>query len=146
MSRHYLTRTEPFFSAHLAEFPVGKALRGTCRQYNNCPLRPVSENFLTAPDRQGAAGMCYHMTMGNDHGDISVETTVGAGDFKSKCLQLLDDVATHRESLIITKRGKPVARLVPMPLETQLFGAMAGSVLDESDVLTPIDIEWSSAR
>lgn len=75
-----------------------------------------------------------------------MEATIGAGDFKAKCLQLLDDVAAHREPLIITKRGKPVAKLVPMPVDTQLFGALAGSVLGETDIVSPIDIEWDSAK
>ena len=75
-----------------------------------------------------------------------METTIGAGDFKAKCLQLLDAVAAHREPLVITKRGKPVARLMPMPPETQLFGALAGSVLDETDILAPIDTEWGASR
>lgn len=75
-----------------------------------------------------------------------MEARIGAGDFKAKCLQLLDDVAQHRESLVITKRGKPVARLVPMPPETPLFGALAGSVVDELDIITPIDDEWEAAR
>ena len=75
-----------------------------------------------------------------------METTIGAGDFKAKCLQLLDDVATRRESLTITKRGKPVARLVPIPPDAELFGALAGSVLDESDIIAPIDIEWDASK
>ena len=75
-----------------------------------------------------------------------METTIGAGDFKAKCLQLLDAVAAHRESLVITKRGKPVAKLVPMPPEKQLFGALAGSVLSESDIVAPVDVEWDATR
>jgi prevent-host-death family protein len=75
-----------------------------------------------------------------------MESSIGAGDFKAKCLQLLDSVAEHREPLVITKRGKPVARLVPMPPNVKLFGAMAGSVLNEADIIGPIDIEWDSAK
>jgi prevent-host-death family protein len=74
-----------------------------------------------------------------------METTIGAGDFKAKCLQLLDDVAARRESLVITKRGKPVARLVPISPEMPLFGAMAGSVLEESDIVSPLDIHWDAS-
>ena len=74
-----------------------------------------------------------------------METTIGAGDFKAKCLRLLDHVAERRESLIITKRGKPVAKLVPMPPGTQLFGALAGSVVDEADIIAPLDTEWNAA-
>ncbi len=75
-----------------------------------------------------------------------MDATIGAGDFKAKCLQLLDDVAAHRQSLIITKRGKPVAKLVPIPPETELFGALAGSILAETDIVTPVDTEWEAAR
>ncbi len=75
-----------------------------------------------------------------------METTIGAGDFKAKCLQLLDDVAAHREPLVITKRGKPVAKLVPMPPDIELFGALAGSVLDETDIVSPIDSKWDAAK
>lgn len=75
-----------------------------------------------------------------------METTIGAGDFKARCLQLLDAVAEQREALVITKRGKPVARLVPMPPDSKLFGALAGSVVDEGDIVAPIDAEWDAAR
>ena len=90
--------------------------------------------------------MRYNMTMSNDYRSISMEATIGAGDFKAKCLKLLDDVAAHREPLVITKRGKPIARLVPVPPDTQLFGALAGSVLDESDIVAPIKAEWDAGR
>jgi prevent-host-death family protein len=76
----------------------------------------------------------------------SSETTVGAGDFKSTCLKLLDEVARNRLPLVITKHGRPVARLVPMPPDIALFGALCGSVLREGDIESPIDIEWNAAR
>lgn len=75
-----------------------------------------------------------------------MESTIGAGDFKAKCLQLLDDVAAHREPLIITKRGKPVAKLVPIPPESPLFGALAGSIVNQTDIIGPIDADWDSIR
>ena len=71
-----------------------------------------------------------------------METTIGAGDFKAKCLQLLDTVAEQRETLVITKRGRPVAKLVPLPPEKEIFGALAGSVMSESDIVSPLDVEW----
>lgn len=75
-----------------------------------------------------------------------METTIGAGDFKARCLQLLDAVAAQRESLIITKRGKPVAKLVPVPPQARLFGALAGSVVSESDIVAPIGEAWEADR
>jgi len=68
--------------------------------------------------------------------------TIGAGEFKAKCLQLLDEVADSREELTITKRGKAVARLVPVPESGSLFGALKGSVLRAGDLLSPIDEPW----
>lgn len=69
---------------------------------------------------------------------MSEPVQIAAGEFKAKCLKLLDEVAESGESLVITKRGKPVARLVPMPGSRDLFGALAGSVLREDDIVSPI--------
>jgi len=67
---------------------------------------------------------------------------IGAGEFKSRCLKLLDDVAESREPLVITKHGRPVAQLVPMPPEREIFGALKGSVVHEDDLVSPLDIDW----
>lgn len=73
-----------------------------------------------------------------------MEHIIAAGDFKAKCLQMLDEVAEQREPLLITKQGKPVARLIPVSSEHSLFVAMAGSVLSETDILAPIDVDWAA--
>jgi prevent-host-death family protein len=72
--------------------------------------------------------------------------TVGAGEFKAKCLKLLDEVAETREPLVITKFGKPVAQVVPMPQRVELFGAMRGSVLWEGDIISPLEDEWEANK
>lgn len=72
--------------------------------------------------------------------------TIAAGEFKTKCLKLLDRVAEQRETLVITKYGKPVAQLVPMPPEKNIIGAMRGSVLWEGDIISPIDVEWEAMK
>lgn len=46
-----------------------------------------------------------------------MESSIAAGEFKAQCLQLLNDVAERRQTLLITKRGKPIARLVPVEPE-----------------------------
>lgn len=71
-------------------------------------------------------------------------TTVGAGHFKSKCLKLLDEVKETRQPLIITKHGKAVAKLVPMPAPVELFGAMRGEVLSEDDIISPAESQWNA--
>lgn len=73
--------------------------------------------------------------------------TVAAGEFKAKCLKLLDQVAESRQPLTITKHGKPVARLVPMPQErVDPFGALKGSVIWEGDIISPLDVEWEAMK
>ena len=75
-----------------------------------------------------------------------MQTTIGAGDFKAKCLKLLDEVAATKEPLTITKHGKPVAKLVPVPGAVELFGALKGSVLAQGDIVSPVDIEWAAQQ
>ena len=70
---------------------------------------------------------------------------VAATDFKANCLRLMDEVARQRRPIIITKRGKPVAKLVPVGTETiVLFGRMAGSIKICGDIISPIeDAGWT---
>jgi prevent-host-death family protein len=73
-------------------------------------------------------------------------TTIAAGEFKAKCLKLLDQVAEKRETLVITKHGKPVAQVMPVPAKKNIIGAMRGSVLWEGDIISPIDVEWEAMK
>jgi prevent-host-death family protein len=64
--------------------------------------------------------------------------TVGAGAFKANCLALMDEVQAKRETVIITKRGKPVAKLVPMNAAAdEIFNFLAGKGAITGDVLSP---------
>jgi len=66
-----------------------------------------------------------------------------AGEFKTHCLRLMDLAQKKGETVIITKRGVPVAKLVPFD-ETpiSMFGFMAGSLEIRTDIIHPIDEEW----
>jgi len=75
-----------------------------------------------------------------------MSTTIAAGEFKSKCLKLLDQVAADRKTLVITKHGRPVAQLVPIPAPENFVGSMRGSVLWEGDLISPIDVEWEAMK
>jgi prevent-host-death family protein len=81
-------------------------------------------------------------------GGIAMPTTIAAGVFKAKCLKLLDEVAAKRETLVITKHGKPVAQIIPMPAKEWVdpIGAMRGSVIWEGDIISPIDVEWEAMK
>ncbi len=57
--------------------------------------------------------------------------TIPATRFKAECLQLLDDVAESGEAIIVTKRGKPVARLLPLAPPASLEGSVTFLVGDE---------------
>ena len=54
---------------------------------------------------------------------------INAAEFKAKCLKLIDEVAATRKPLIITKRGRPVASVVPIvnAAPQKLFGYMKGT-------------------
>ena len=70
--------------------------------------------------------------------------TVAAGHFKAHCLALLDKVARTRQPLIVTKRGKPVAKVVPT--ELQAPGDLLGSVKFHGDMVARILDEWEVER
>jgi prevent-host-death family protein len=72
---------------------------------------------------------------------------IPAGQFKAKCLQIMDQVARSRQPVTITKRGKPVAKIVPAdePAELEpLFGYMAGTAEIRGDIVQSLDVEWSA--
>ena len=73
------------------------------------------------------------------------ERRISAGEFKSTCLRLMDDVQRSKRSVVITKRGKPVAKLVPYSEDAlQLFGALAGTAHVHGDLIQPIDVLWEA--
>lgn len=61
---------------------------------------------------------------------FTVVKSIAAGKFKDVCLKTLDEVAANKTSVVITKRGRPVARLVPYVGSPKRRG-LAGSVLKE---------------
>ena len=71
---------------------------------------------------------------------------INAAQFKAKCLKLIDEVAATRKPLIITKRGKPLAKLVPIQDETpaSLFGYMKGTVEILGDIVNVPHDAWAA--
>ncbi len=64
--------------------------------------------------------------------------TMPAGLFKASCLAVMDEVQAKRETVIITKHGKPVAKLVPVDAEQdEIFGFMKGKLTISGDVVSP---------
>jgi prevent-host-death family protein len=71
--------------------------------------------------------------------------TIPAGVFKAKCLAIMDEVQAKSQSVIITKHGKPVAKLVPITEERDdLFGFMRDKATIVGDIVSPVfsEDEW----
>ena len=64
--------------------------------------------------------------------------TIPAGKFKAHCLAIMDEVQAKRQAVVITKRGKPVAKLVPVEQEKDdIFGFYKGKIKVTGDVVSP---------
>ncbi|MYA21012.1 MAG: type II toxin-antitoxin system Phd/YefM family antitoxin [Chloroflexi bacterium] len=82
---------------------------------------------------------------------MAIEHTTGGGartmkasEFKAKCLAIMDEVAESGEEIVITKRGKPVARLGPWERRPgTLFGA-GGEIAIHGDIIEPIEVGWEA--
>lgn len=71
---------------------------------------------------------------------------IPAGEFKARCLQLMDEVEETGRQVVITKRGRPVAKLVPIaevPARDAL-GCMRGSVVVVGDIVAPLEDRWEA--
>ncbi|MEN8179621.1 MAG: type II toxin-antitoxin system prevent-host-death family antitoxin [Pseudomonadota bacterium] len=71
---------------------------------------------------------------------------INATEFKAKCLKLMDEIAKTRESIIVTKRGRPVAKVIPIEAEEKqsYFGYMAGTITITGDIISPIEEPWAA--
>jgi antitoxin (DNA-binding transcriptional repressor) of toxin-antitoxin stability system len=60
----------------------------------------------------------------------------------------MDEVAASGEPVIVTKHGKPVARLVPADAKQpkSIFGALKGQVTIKGDIIAPLDVEWDALK
>jgi prevent-host-death family protein len=70
-----------------------------------------------------------------------LKRTIAASDFKARCLTLLDDVAKNGHELVVTKRGKPVARVVPAEPPRSLLGSVEFLVTDD-ELIEPLYEDW----
>ena len=70
--------------------------------------------------------------------------SITASEFRAKCLALMDEVAETGEEIVITKRGKPVARLIPLRESNRVpFGLYKDRMEILGDIISPIDdMEW----
>lgn len=97
--------------------------------------RPLKARELPAP-------------YGTDAGAASgYRREIPAGEFKARCLALMDELRDHGGEYVITKRGVPVARLLPAHVERRpLLGSMTGTVKTRGDIVRPLDEPWEALR
>lgn len=79
------------------------------------------------------------------------EKLVGSAEFKANCLKIIDQINKDKQSVTITKRGNPVARLLPVDdrkAKGSIVGAMKGSVLRYDDPFAPVaeTSDWNATR
>jgi len=80
--------------------------------------------------------------------------TIPAGEFKAKCLQLMDEVVQGNLTLIVTKRGKPVMQAIAPALEEKPFRPVWGrspNIRILGDIMAPLDwgdpgVKWEKAN
>ncbi|MBA8667546.1 type II toxin-antitoxin system Phd/YefM family antitoxin [Holosporaceae bacterium 'Namur'] len=66
-------------------------------------------------------------------------------EFKAHCYEILENVQGQHQSFIISKRGKPIARVIPIDNNnTKLAGSFKGKCNIIGDIITPVDITWDA--
>ena len=78
-------------------------------------------------------------------GDAGQSRRMKASEFKAKCLGLMDEVAENGGEIVITKNGKPVAKLTAFHERPKtLFGSGRGRMKILGDIVSPLDVEWEA--
>ncbi len=92
----------------------------------------------------GVLGYCYNIvTMPKK--SKTPRGDVGSAEFKARCLELVDHVREARAEYVVTRHGRPVARLVPVEgtRSEGFVGSMAGTVLGYDGPFEPVPGAWS---
>jgi len=74
---------------------------------------------------------------------------IPAARFKAGCLKIMDEVKARREPVLITKKGKPVAQLIPVEEPARdVFGCLAGELEIAGDILSSViaPSSWKGSR
>lgn len=74
---------------------------------------------------------------------VMSERTYTASRLKAELLGVLDTIEASGDTVIVTKHGRPVARIVPVADSGSLLGSVTYD--DEDDLLRPLDVEWNAA-
>jgi prevent-host-death family protein len=73
--------------------------------------------------------------------------TMAAGSFKAHCLAIMDEVRAKREAVVITKHGRPVAKLVPADKNTDgIYNFLRGKGAVVGDIISPAIEDWGDLK
>ena len=73
--------------------------------------------------------------------------TMAAGSFKAQCLAVMDEVQAKRETVVITKHGRPVAKLVPADNDTdEIYNFLRGKGAVVGDIISPAIEDWGNLK
>jgi prevent-host-death family protein len=73
--------------------------------------------------------------------------TMAAGSFKAKCLAVMDEVQAKRQTVVITKHGRPVAKLVPAGKDPDgIYNFLRGKGAVRGDVISPAIEDWGNLK
>jgi len=78
---------------------------------------------------------------------MRADLEIAATRFKARCLALIDDVhSRRRNAVVITKRGKRFAKLVPVDDAAPFYGCLKGMAVILGDLTEPTDAGWEALR
>lgn len=73
--------------------------------------------------------------------------TITITDFKTHALGVLKGVADERHSVIVTKRGRPIAKVIPYLEPKPVAGKLSDTLVFEKDIITPLGADiWDSCK
>ena len=75
-------------------------------------------------------------------------TSISTSELKARCSEIVNRVMRTRSPVDLTKRGRKVARIVPVDgdAEADLFGFAKGSIAVRGDIVAPLDVAWEAAE
>lgn len=77
----------------------------------------------------------------------TIPNPVSSTQLKAHLSEVLDTVARERRTVVVTRHGREIARIVPARRKPErLFGVARGCVTVHGDIVEPIDVEWEALR
>lgn len=81
------------------------------------------------------------------HGSSAFAESISVSEFKAKCLALMEEVRERGVEYVVTKRGTPIAKVVPVGAAApDPFGFLSGTVLEEHDIVSPDHDVWEQSE